>query len=327
MTRVLKIVLTVLIPLLALPCFSQSPDSKYEKELSAAKDSFNRTRYDDAIKHFRKAEKLRAEPCRECLIGMLRSHMHMGDLKSALKEADKALAISATGKQQAEAELYRGAIFSRMPTGAGTLANAETAFRAAVAANADCTECKFDLGLVLLRESKDQEGVEVLKAVLPAYKASLQEPQIKRFIADPGRARKKFAPEFSARTSSGQELTIDSLNGKVVLLDFWGTWCPPCRDSVPVLKELAAKNDPSKVMIISIDEGDPSETWAEFIQKNGMTWVQVYDEDHSIMEAFGVQGFPHYFLLSKDGIVLQTFTGWSHGELFTLKKAIDSALQ
>jgi thiol-disulfide isomerase/thioredoxin len=214
-----------------------------------------------------------------------------------------------------------------MPTETRTLANAETAFRAAMAANADCSECKFDLGLVLLRESKDQEGVEVFKAVLPEYKGSLQQAEIKRFIADPSRARKKFAPEFSVRTSAGQEITIDSLSGKVVLLDFWGTWCPPCRDSVPVLKELAAKNDASKVMVISIDEGDPSEKWAEFVQKNGMTWPQVYDEDHSIMKAFSVQTFPHYFLLSKDGIILQTFSGWDNGELFTLKKAIDSALQ
>ena len=87
------------------------------------------------------------------------------------------------------------------------------------------------------------------------------------------------------------------------------------------------KNDPSKVMIISVDEGDPSEKWAEFVKKNGMTWPQVYDEDHSLMKAFAVQSFPHYFLLSKDGIILQTFSGWSHGELFTLKKAIDSALK
>ena len=323
-TRVLQIVLVVL---LALPSFSQSTDSKYEKELSEAKDAFNSNRYDEAVKHFKKAENLQAGPCRECLIGMLRSHMQLGDFKHALREADDALAISSDGKQQAEAQLYRGSIFSQMPRETGSLANAETAFRAAVAANADCSECKFDLGLLLLRESKDQEGVEVLKAVLPEYKDSLQQSEIKRFIADPSRARKKFAPEFSVRTSSGQEITIDSLNGKVVLLDFWGTWCPPCRDSVPVLKELAARNDPSKVMIISVDEGDPSEKWAEFVKKNGMTWPQVYDEDQSFLKAFAVHTFPHYFLLSKDGIILQTFSGWDHGELFTLRKAIDTALK
>lgn len=325
MVRILHLVSFLI--LAALQSFAQSSNPRFEKELSEANQAFDSNRYDDALKHFKKADKINAGSCRECLIGMLRSHIHMGDLKNALKEADQAVAVSLNGKQQAEVQLYRGVIFSRMQRSPRDLSDAEAAFRSAVADNADCSECKFDLGLVLLREGKDAEGVQILNIVLPDYKGSLQEREIKRFIADPGRARKDFAPEFSARTSSGHEITIDALHGKVVLLDFWGTWCPPCRDSVPVLKELVARNDPSKVIIVSIDEGDSSEKWAQFVQKNGMVWPQVYDEDRSLMRAFAVHTFPHYFLLDKDGIILQTFSGWDHGELFTLKKAIESALK
>ncbi|MGE5322071.1 MAG: redoxin domain-containing protein [Actinomycetota bacterium] len=325
MVRILKIVF--LVGFLVLGGLAQSNTPKFEKELSEANQAFDSKRYDEALKHFKKAEKFESGHCRECLVGMLRSHMYMGDLKNALKEADQAMAISLNGKQQGEVQVYRGVIFSRMQRNPRNLSDAEAAFRSAIAANADCSECKVDLGMTLLREGKDHEGVQVLKAVLPEYKGSLQQKEIGRFIADPGRARQNFAPEFSAKTSSGQAINLDTLQGKVVLLDFWGTWCPPCRDSVPVLKELVAKNDPSKVIVVSIDEGDSSEKWAQFVQKNGMTWPQVYDEDRSLKRAFAVHSFPHYFLLNKDGIILQTFDGWSHGELFTLKKAIESALK
>jgi thiol-disulfide isomerase/thioredoxin len=325
MTRLCRMLLCV--TFIAVEGFSQSNNPKFEKEMSEARQAFDSNRYEEALKHFKKAEKIQSAPCRECLIGELRSHMNMDDLKNALKEADRALAASADRKQKAEVQLYRGVIFSRLSKSAANLTDAEAAFRAAVADNADCSECKYDLGLLLLRENKEAEGVGVLHAVLPEYKGSLTEAAIRRFIADPSRARKNFAPEFSLKTSSGQEITLDDLQGKVVLLDFWGTWCPPCVESVPVLKELAAKNDPSKVMIISVDEGDPSEKWAQFVQKNRMTWPQVYDEDHSMMKAFSVHNFPHYFLLSKNGIILQAFSGWSHGELYTLKEAIESALK
>ncbi len=167
----------------------------------------------------------------------------------------------------------------------------------------------------------------MLKSVLPEYRNSPREHEIQRFLTDTTRARKTFAPEFSAKLSTGQEVNLDSLQGKVVLLDFWGSWCGPCRESVPVLKEISGKMDTSKVAVISIDEGDSQDKWSQFVQKNRMTWGQIYDEDHSLMEAFAVHSFPHYFLLSKDGIILRTFGGWNHGELSELTRAIESALK
>jgi thiol-disulfide isomerase/thioredoxin len=199
--------------------------------------------------------------------------MAMGKLRDALQTADSALSSATTVQERANAQLYRGIIFSRMSrAGEGKLPEAEAAFRAGAEMNPQCADCKFNLGLILLKESKDEEGVEVLKTILPECKGSDREREILRFIANPGRARKDFAPEFSVKLKTGEEVSLDTLHGKVVLLDFWGVWCSPCRDSVPVLKELAGKLDSSKVAIISIDEGDSQEKWAEFVAKNGMTW-------------------------------------------------------
>ena len=323
-----KLLLLLALPAAVCVAWGQASTPEAEKELATGRIEHGRHDYEAAAKHFKKAIKLEHDECSECYVWLVRSEIGMNKLSNALKNADRALGTAHSDRQRANAQLYRGVIFHRMAASdKDKLKDAEEAFRAAVNANAECAECKFDLGLVLLKEGKDSEGIEVLQGVLPEYKNDSRERVILRFVADPGRARKQFAPEFSAKLSTGEEINLDVLQGKVVLLDFWGVWCRPCRDSVPVLRELAGKVDTSKVAIISIDEGDSQEKWASFVKQNKMTWGQVYDEDHSLMETFAVPGFPSYFLLSKDGIILRKFSGWSHGELSTLTMAIESALK
>lgn len=323
-----RILLPALLAATAMMAFGQEPGPEAAQELSAGKSDLSHHRYDDAAKHFKKAIKLEHESCSSCFVWLLRTQLGQGKLDDALKNGEQALKTAHSDRERAEASLYRGVIFSRMANGkADKLKAAEEAFRDAAAANPECTDCKFDLGFVLLKEGKDNDGVAVLQAVLPEYKNEPKQREIQRFIADPSRARKDFAPEFSARLSNGQEVSLDTLRGKVVLLDFWGAWCPPCRESVPTLREISGKADASKVIVISIDEGDSKEKWSQFVQKNGMTWGQIYDEDHSLVDIFAVNTFPHYFLLNKDGIIVHKFSGWSHGELAILNKAIESALK
>jgi thiol-disulfide isomerase/thioredoxin len=179
---------------------------------------------------------------------------------------------------------------------------------------------------VLLKESKDAEGVQELKAVASSFSGTARGREIQRFIDDPSRVRKDFAPEFSATLSSGEPINLDTLKGKVVLLDFWGTWCKACLASLPLLKDLAANVDPKKVAIVSIDEDEPKETWERFVQSNGMNWAQVYDGDRSLSRAFSVDGFPRYVVLSKDGVILAQFKGWNQSGESTIKTAIGLGL-
>jgi thiol-disulfide isomerase/thioredoxin len=87
------------------------------------------------------------------------------------------------------------------------------------------------------------KGVEVLKTVAPEFAGTPRGGEIQRFIADP--SCKNYAPEFSAKLKSGGEINLDTLKGKVVLLDFWGTWCAPCPVALPQLKRLAATLHPA----------------------------------------------------------------------------------
>jgi thiol-disulfide isomerase/thioredoxin len=302
---------------------AQAPNPEFEKELAAGKQALERKEPVDAIKHFVRANELQQGKCSECYVWLARLGISAGNLPEALVDADKGVATAATDKERAKAQLYRGVILGRQDD----LRGAETAFKAALVADATCVECTFNLGFVLLKESKDAEGVEVLKTILPKFAGTPRGREIQRFIDDPSRIRKNYAPEFSAKTQSGEEINLDTLKGKVVLVDFWGTWCAPCRVSLPLLKDLAAKVDPAKVAIVSIDEGDSKENWQKFIGDNGMTWTQVYDGDLALHYAFGVDGYPRYYVLSKDGIILEQFKGWKQNGEATISEAIARALQ
>src|SRR5215472_10795892 len=302
---------------------AQTQSKEFEQELDAGKQAAGEGHYPEALGHFTKASNLREDKCSECFVWLARIEMAKGNLKQALDWTEKASASAAGGPERASAQLYRGIVLTRQ----GNLGQAEAAFKAASTANPACVECRFNLGFVLLQEAKDNEGAAVLKTVVRDFAGTPRGREIQRFIDDPSRVRKNYAPEFSAKLRSGQEINLDTLKGKVVLLDFWGIWCEPCRVSLPSLKELAAKVDPAKVAIVSIDEGDSKETWERFIETNGMTWFQVYDGDRSLHRGFGVDGYPRYYVLSKDGIILEQFKGWKQNGEATISDAIARALQ
>ncbi len=323
MTRMSRILVRLLTPWCAVLLYAvQTPNPEFERELAAGKQAVARNDYSDAVAHFSRANQLRQDKCSECYVWLARIEMARGKLEQALTETEKAIATATTGPERGSAQLYRGIIQGRR----GNLTQAEIAFKAASAANPKCLECRFNLGFVLLKESKDAEGVEVLKSVAPEFSGTPRGREIQRFITDPSRVRKNYAPEFSARLRSGEEINLDALKGKVVLLDFWGTWCAACRVSLPLLKQLAAKADPAKVAVISIDEGDPKQKWEQFVQDNDMTWFQVYDDNLSLYRVFGVDAFPRYFILSKDGIILEQFKGWNQNGTATISDAIARAL-
>jgi thiol-disulfide isomerase/thioredoxin len=302
---------------------NQGSNQESDRELQAGKEALAKGQSADAVVHFTRANQLRQEKCSECYVLLARIQGAKADFDQAVALAEKAVAVASSDRQISIAQLYRGVFLSQPDN----LAGAEAAFTAALAADHDCVECAFNLGFVLIKESKDQEGIKVLKAIAPKFAGTPRGYEIERIIADPSRLRKDFAPEFSVRASSGQEINLDTLKGKVVLLDFWGTWCAPCRGSLPLLKDLAAKVDAAKVAIVSIDEGDSRENWEKFIRENGMTWTQVYDGDLALHRAFRVDGYPRYYILSKDGIILAEFKGWNQDGEASISRAINQALE
>jgi peroxiredoxin len=115
------------------------------------------------------------------------------------------------------------------------------------------------------------------------------------------------APEINLPSPDGKEIALSSLRGKVVLIDFWASWCGPCRKEMPnvVMAYQKYKDKGFEIYGVSLDQ-DKSR-WVEAIQKDGITWPQVSDLKHWSSEAaklYNVQGIPYTVLLDKDGKII-----------------------
>jgi len=122
------------------------------------------------------------------------------------------------------------------------------------------------------------------------------------------------APLSSGEKAPGLDAQSSSGGGKVTLLDFWATWCGPCRHALPGLKQLQAVYGADKVEVISISEDEDEGTWQSFVAQNQMNWTQRRDADHQMMRQYGASALPTYVLIGKDGNVVQQYVGDDPGE-------------
>jgi thiol-disulfide isomerase/thioredoxin len=116
------------------------------------------------------------------------------------------------------------------------------------------------------------------------------------------------APDFAFRTLDGKEHTLSQFKGKVVLLDFWGTWCGACRSELPRMQALHAAfgNDLSFVMVGLSIRDDPA-VLQQFVQKNHVGWMQAAMGDSGkawCVRLYQVEGYPTFYLIGKDGKVI-----------------------
>lgn len=146
------------------------------------------------------------------------------------------------------------------------------------------------------------------------------------FMSQPELARALMAPPFTVTTLDGKKISLDDLQGKVVLIDFWATWCGPCREALPHVKEIAKKFDGQPLTVLSISVDTDEEKWKTFVAKNEMTWPQYLDRGFPgpIAKSFGVEAIPHTFTIDADGILQDEHIGDSSIE-GKLKKLVKRA--
>jgi thiol-disulfide isomerase/thioredoxin len=118
----------------------------------------------------------------------------------------------------------------------------------------------------------------------------------------------------AAPSSQSPGSLFPEFRGKVILLDFWASWCGPCRRSLPSLKRLQAVYGSGDFVVISISEDDEEDAWRSFVSGNQMNWPQRLDSSGSLQRQYGVNALPTYVLLGRDGSVLQKFVGEAPAE-------------
>ena len=118
------------------------------------------------------------------------------------------------------------------------------------------------------------------------------------------------APVITVNTLDGKPLNLSDLKGKVVLLNFWATWCPPCREEIPSMMKLnsAMAGKPFQMVAVSIDEGGVPAI-ESFFKTSGFSLPAYTDPDNRAAKVYGITGVPETFIIDKKGILIKKVIG------------------
>lgn len=321
----------LLVLVIAAPLAAQQSSDAFAQAMAQGDLYLSRRKYDLALEAYHKADKLSHHTSAVCYLKLASVERKLGDFYSALEDAKRAVKVAGEDKAVAiQAHLVRASLLAQMagkPTDK-KLKEAEDELRQAIALDPTQLFPHHNLGVVLLRQERDSEGLAELNAYVaspgadPALAAEAQ-----RMIANPIRAREPFAPDFSFMTHENQSVSNAALRGKVVLLDFWGTWCPPCRESVPILRSLQKKYTGKPFQLIGVSSDDDEDVWRTFIEAQHMDWSEYIDLSGDVLKAFKIESFPTYIVLDKDGVIRFRQSGFGETTQGELEDAINKALK
>lgn len=116
------------------------------------------------------------------------------------------------------------------------------------------------------------------------------------------------APDFSLPTVAGEPFRLADLRGTPVVLNFWATWCPPCRAELPALKA-AAERYTGQVAIVGLNQADPAATVSAFVSDLGLLFPVPLDEDARVSRAYAVRSLPTTFFIDREGVIRQIQNG------------------
>ena len=312
----LAIALLVFVPLAApspAPA-AEGGDDDVQAALARGHDLLERQRADEAVRAFKQADKLAGGASAHAQIGLALAFNRLGAWVDAEKSARKALATAGDelDLQGAAHNALGIALLNKAGDDAEKLAAAEAAFRTALAAAGDANPVlNLNLAEALMRQGKDAEGVPLLEAYLATDPRGPGAARARSLLDNPRRARENLAPDFSMVTLDGRYLTPADFAGRAVLLDFWGTWCPPCREATPSLGRLAKRLAGEPFELVGVSNDSAREVLEQYVDEHAMDWTQVWDRDGSVArDAFLVRSYPTYLVLDHEGRVTYRVSGW-----------------
>jgi len=117
------------------------------------------------------------------------------------------------------------------------------------------------------------------------------------------------APDFTFTAFDGATYNLTDFRGQVVVLNFWGSWCAPCRDEAPLLQTLSEQYADDKVVFIGIAQIDFEPSAREFVDELGITYLTSMDNGTTIGDAYGVQGIPETYIIDQNGMIVEAIFG------------------
>lgn len=274
--------------------------------------------YDLAIDAYAEANRIAGGRDKFCLRQIIELQIQNGDYDAAVATTGKFESLAATSAEKSYAAASRGrALFLQAepekngaPYDSALLARADDAFKAALAADAKNSTALFQDGEVLAHLGQAEAARARFKECLAAI--GQDDPirlRAERFAENPRLALEQLAPVFTVKTLDGSHFSLDQMQGRVVLIDFWATWCVPCMKELPELKRIAKDFSGQPLVILSVSWDEDEQTWKDFVRKNQMTWPQYRDLDHKLGRLFEVEGIPSYYTIDSNGVIASELLG------------------
>jgi cytochrome c biogenesis protein CcmG/thiol:disulfide interchange protein DsbE len=116
------------------------------------------------------------------------------------------------------------------------------------------------------------------------------------------------APDFALTTLAGEQISLAHLRGQPVVLNFWATWCDPCRREMPAL-QATADLYADKVIVLGVDQGEPAALVRTFVEEYGLTYPILLDAQFAVSQQYNIRGLPTTFFIDADGIVRFLWVG------------------
>ena len=304
----------------ALPLIAQQPpegpaNEKAQKTFQEALDQEKKHQKQWALDSFKKADKQDGGHCFPCQKKMVKYGIELQDWKAAETASDEMIAEAQGDKAVAVAHYH----FARVLLAEGAERKKEELFTRAhdellhaLATYPKFPDALFVDGQALAYLKQD----DAAKARFEDYvkmrpEDDLDHERALRYIERPELARARMAPPFAITTTDGQRISLDELKGKVLLLDFWATWCAPCREALPHMKDLAKKFQGQPLLLLSVSLDNDEQKWKEFVAKNEMSWPQYRDGGFNgpFARLFDVRAIPHTFTIDADGVLQDEHIG------------------
>jgi peroxiredoxin len=138
----------------------------------------------------------------------------------------------------------------------------------------------------------------------------------------------KAAPDFKLKGMDDKEVALKDLKGKVVVIDIWATWCPPCRASLPHLDKLYASVKDKGVAVYAMNLKEEKEEVADFVKNTGLKVPVLFDSDGAVATAYRATGIPQTVIIGKDGKIAKVFVGFGGEETAKeMKDAVEKAMK
>jgi thiol-disulfide isomerase/thioredoxin len=291
-------------------------DAKARKTFATALDWQRQGAKALALDSFLKANKQDGGHCTLCLDHAYKLATELSDFTKAESVLRDWIPLAGTDRERATLHFDLGAALEQQGIAEKKdqcLRESCDEFKAALALDpSQPAAAHYGLGISLARLHQDDAAREAFRDYLNEEKGN---PDVRlraaRYVDNVELARARMAPPFAVTTLDGQQISLDGFEGKVVLIDFWATWCGPCREALPHMREIARRFQGQPLVMLSVSLDSDEGKWKSFVAKNQMTWLEYRDGgfEGRLATLFGVKAIPSTFTIDADGVLEDQHVG------------------